>query len=105
MTKRARAKDLILKRILDEKRQLSSYGVRNIGIFGSYVRDEQTSSSDIDILAEFEPDKHTFDNFMEVVFLLEKILERKVDLVTPEALSPHIGPYILKEVESVPIAG
>jgi hypothetical protein len=97
-------KALIFNRILAEKMQLTLYGVKNIGLFGSFVRGDQTPDSDIDILVEFTPEKHTFDNFMEVAFLLEKILERKVDLVTPEALSPHIGPYILKEVERVPIA-
>jgi uncharacterized protein len=40
---------------------------------------------------------------MEVAFLLEKILGRKVELITPEAFSPYIGPHILKEVERVPI--
>jgi uncharacterized protein len=53
---------------------------------------------------KFTPEKHTFDNFMEVAFLLEEILGRKVELITPEALSPHIGPHILREVERVPIA-
>jgi hypothetical protein len=60
--------------------------------------------SDIDILVEFMPEKHTFDNFMEVAFLLEELLGRKVELVTTEALSPHIGPHILREVARVPIA-
>jgi hypothetical protein len=41
---------------------------------------------------------------MELTFLLEELLGRKVELVTPEALSPYIGPHILKEVERVPIA-
>lgn len=94
----------IFKRILSEKAQLSFFGVKNIGLFGSFIRGDQTPDSDIDILIEFTPEKHTFDNFMDVAFLLEKILGRKVDLVTPEALSPHIGPHILKEVERVPIA-
>ena len=94
----------IFKRILTEQAQLSLFGVKNIGLFGSFVRGDQTTDSDIDILVEFTPEKHTFDNFMDVAFLLEKILGRKVDLVTPEALSPHIGPHILKEVERVPIA-
>ena len=97
-------KGIILQRILDEQKQLSFYGVKKIGLFGSFVRGEQTPMSDIDILVEFKPDKHTFDNFMEVAFLLEKILGRKVELITQEALSPYIGPHILKEVESVPIA-
>ncbi len=97
-------KALIFSRILDEKMQLAFYGVKNIGLFGSFIRGDQTPDSDIDILVEFTPEKHTFDNFMEVAFFLEKILGRKVDLVTLEALSPHIGPHILKEVERVPIA-
>ena len=83
---------------------VSKYGVKEIGVFGSYVRGEQREASDVDILVEFTPKNHTFDNFMEVSFLLEELLERKVEVVTPDGLSPHIGPYILKEVERVPIA-
>ena len=104
MNTKADDKDQIFKRILTEQAQLSLFGVKNIGLFGSFVRGDQTTDSDIDILVEFTPEKHTFDNFMDVAFLLEKILGRNVDLVTPEALSPHIGPHILKEVERVPIA-
>ena len=103
MNEKTNAKKLIFKRILDEKKQLAVYGVKNIGLFGSFVRGDQTPLSDIDILVEFTPGKHTFDNFMEVAFLLEEILGRKVELITPEALSPHIGPHILREVERVPI--
>ena len=104
MNENSNDKNLIFKRILEEKKQLAFYGVKNIGLFGSFVRGEQTPLSDIDILVEFTPEKHTFDNFMEVAFLLEEILGRKVELITPEALSPHIGPHILREVERVPIA-
>jgi predicted nucleotidyltransferase len=92
------------ERILKERKKLVFYGVKNVGLFGSFVRGDQKPGSDIDVLVEFIPEKHTFDNFMEVAFLLEKVLERKVDLITPEALSPHIGPHILKEVERVHIA-
>ncbi len=60
--------------------------------------------SDVDIYVEFAPDAHTFDNFMEPSFFLEELLGRRVELVTPESLSPHIGPHILKEVERVPLA-
>ena len=104
MVNKTNTKELIFQRILDEQKQLALYGVKTIGLFGSFVRGDQTPLSDIDILVEFIPDKHTFDNFMEVAFLLEKILGRKVELITPEALSPHIGPHILREVERVPIA-
>jgi len=104
MIKTINTKELIFQRILDEQKRLAFYGVKNIGLFGSFVRGDQTPLSDIDILVEFMPGKHTFDNFMEVAFLLEKLLGRKVELITPEALSPYIGPHILREVERVLIA-
>ncbi len=98
------SKENLINRILEVRERLSFFGVTNIGLFGSFVRGEQTLSSDIDILVEFAPEKHTFDNFMEVSFLLEETLGRKVEVVTPEGLSPHIGPHILKEVERVSVA-
>ena len=104
MVKKINAKELVLQWILDEQKKLAFYGVKNIGLFGSFVRGDQTPLSDIDILVEFVPEKHTFDNFMEVAFLLEELLGCKVELITPEALSPHIGPHILREVERVHIA-
>ena len=103
MNKKADTKEFIFQRLKDEREKLAFFGVKNIGLFGSFVRGSQTSLSDIDILVEFMPEKHTFDNFMEVAFLLEELLGRKVELVTTEALSPHIGPHILREVERVPI--
>jgi uncharacterized protein len=98
------SKEDLIKQIMGQRERLSHLGVRNIGLFGSFVRGEQTSSSDIDILVEFVPEKHTFDNFMEVSFLLEETLGRKVEVVTPEGLSPYIGPHILKEIERVSVA-
>lgn len=47
---------------------------------------------------------HTFDNFMGLAFLLDDLLGRRVELVTPESLSPHIGPHILREVKHVLVA-
>ena len=104
MNKQVSSKDDIVKRILEEREQLVFFGVVSIGLFGSFVRGDQNPLSDVDILVEFTPEKHTFDNFMEVSFFLEKLLGRKVEVVTPEGLSPYIGPHILKEVERVPIA-
>jgi len=72
------------------------FGVRRIGVFGSFARGEQKETSDIDILVEF--DKPTFRNFMNLAFFLEDLFHRKVDLVTPNSLSPYISPYVKKEV-------
>jgi len=104
MGSRVDSKDVIMRRIADVSDQLATLGVNSIGVFGSFVRGQHGPDSDVDILVEFTPEKHTFDNFMEVSFLLEDLLGRKVDLVTPEALSPHIGPHILREVERVSFA-
>jgi len=97
-------KEDIFNCLLQQRERLAALGVVNIGLFGSFVRGEQTPASDIDILVEFAHDKHTFDNFMELSFLLEDMLGRKIDIVTPEGLSPYIGPHILREVERVAIA-
>jgi len=104
MENKVTTKEDLIQRILEQRERLLSFGVTSIGLFGSFVRGKQTGLSDIDVLVEFTPEKHTFDNFMEVSFLLEETLGRKVEIVTPESLSPHIGPHILKEVERVPVA-
>jgi uncharacterized protein len=94
----------IITRILQEREQLVALGVLEIGLFGSFAREEQKPSSDVDILVTFRPGQHTFDNFMDVSFLLEEVLGRTVDVFTPEGLSPYIGPHILKEVQRVSVA-
>ena len=91
--------------VLDQNRShLKELGVRRIGLFGSYLRGEQRSDSDIDLLAEFEPGRKTFDAFMELALFLESVLQHRVELVTVESLSPYIGPRILMEVEYAALA-
>jgi predicted nucleotidyltransferase len=66
------------------------------------VRNEQTPSSDIDILIDFHPEKETFQNYMAVCDMLEDLFKRhKIDIVTVKGLSPYIGQQILSEVEYV----
>ncbi len=81
--------------------RIASLGVSRLGLFGSYVRNEQSHDSDIDLLVEFSPGEKNFDNFMGLIQFLEGVLGRTVDLVTDSSLSPHIGPHILQEVEYV----
>ena len=101
---KVKTKEDILEIVLRERKRLAEFGVVSIGLFGSFVRGDQNPESDIDLLVEFIPQKHTFDNFMDLSFLLEDILGHKVEIITPQALSPYIGPHILKEVERVAIA-
>lgn len=93
------SKSDIFQRIQQNRQAMSELGVQRFGLFGSFVRGEQNDESDVDLLVEFRPGEKTFDSFMELSFLLEEILGRKVDLLTPESLSPYIGPKILAEVE------
>ncbi len=58
----------------------------------------------MDLLVEFLPGRKTFDNFIAVCELLEETLHRRVEVLTPESLSPHIGPHILQEAEDVIVA-
>lgn len=106
MTTRAAVdnKEDILRSIAHNQARIKALGVKRLGLFGSFVRDEPHSESDIDLLVEFEPGSKTFDRFMELAFFLEELFNRRVELVTTESLSPYLGPHILREVEYVPLA-
>ncbi len=92
-------KEYILSEMKQQKRELQNLGIVRIGLFGSYVREEQSEKSDIDILIEFEPEKENFDNYMSVYDILENLFRNeKIEIVTKNGLSPYIGPQILKEV-------
>ena len=95
----------VLNLLQQNSTYMRSLGVERLGIFGSYVRGEQTDTSDVDLLIEFEAGKKTFDSFMSLAFYLEDLLERPVELVTPESISPHIRPYISREVQYVALMG
>ena len=92
-------KDFILSTLRTHKPALSNYGILNIGLFGSYAREEQSSKSDIDILIDFDPEKENFDNYMAAYDYFEDLFKNeKIELVTKNGLRPYIGPQILKEV-------
>lgn len=87
----------IIQILKEHKDILEKYKVKRIGLFGSYARGQQSRRSDIDFLVEFE--EPTFDNFMDLVFSLEGLLGKKVELITNGSLSPYIQPYVEKEVK------
>ena len=74
------------------------YGVKKIGVFGSFARGEGKEGSDVDILVDFKNGCKTFDNYMELKFFLEDLFGRSIDLVTMEALRPQLKDNILQEV-------
>ena len=88
----------VLREYLPELRE--RYGVRSLGIFGSYVRGEQRKRSDLDILVEFDRAPTLFE-FVRLERYLSDQLGIRVDLVMKSALKPNIGRHILEE--AVPV--
>jgi uncharacterized protein len=91
-----------IKALLQRHKEVfrEQYGLKEIGIFGSYVRDEQVVESDLDILIELEK-PIGFVRFMKLERTLSELLGIPVEMVTKKALKPHIGKRILQEVRYV----
>ncbi len=84
----------------EELRQ--KYKIKEIGIFGSYVRGEQKKQSDIDILVEFEETANlSLLDFIGIENYLSDFLGIKVDLVEKHTLKPRIGKHVLEEVVNI----
>ncbi|MGD0996683.1 MAG: nucleotidyltransferase family protein [Candidatus Bathyarchaeia archaeon] len=93
-----------IKNTLTKQKQelCQKYSVKEIGIFGSYVRGEQKKQSDIDLLVEFEePSNLTLLDFIRLENYLSEILGAKVDLVEKNTLKPRIGKRVLQEVVNI----
>ncbi len=88
----------VIESIRSQKNYLSNaFGVEEIGVFGSYARGDETAESDVDILIQFK--KPSFDSLMGAYLYLEKLLNKKVDLVTKSrSLSTRFLTIIEKEI-------
>ena len=93
-----KTKDEVLKILKDELPYLrEKYGMRRIGIFGSYSRGEQNIGSDVDLLVEFDKPIGFF-GFVAVENYIGERLGVKAELVTEDALKPRMKPHVLEEV-------
>lgn len=90
----------VIETLKSHQETLSSKGVKELSIFGSIVRNEDTPNSDIDILIDFDAKKGLFV-FVNLKNYLENILDCEVDLVTKNALHPALKSRILKEAKHV----
>src|SRR5438105_11982072 len=81
--------------------EIRALGVARLALFGSVLRGDARPDSDVDLLVQFSPGAKTFARFLALSELLEDRLDRRVELVTTEALSPFIGPHILTEAQDV----
>lgn len=102
MNTSVQTKGLLLQRLFTHRDKIKAFGVKEMGLFGSFKRDTNIrNDSDVDLLIEFEKGQKSYDNFIGLSLYLEELLGRKVELVTSKSLSKYIGPHILKEVEHV----
>ncbi len=90
-------KNVILK---NKNRLMENYNLKSIGIFGSYIKGEESINSDLDILVDFSNPIDLF-KFLELEEELQNICSLKVDLVSVKSLKPHIGRQILSEVQYI----
>lgn len=76
---------------------IKRFGARHLALFGSAARDEMRDDSDVDVLVEFD-DPATFDGYIGLLFYLEELLGRKVDLVTASGLKPRARASIERDM-------
>jgi uncharacterized protein len=88
----------IIKKIEEKSKDIKKYNVKKIGLFGSFAKNKQHKKSDIDIIVNFN--EETFDNYMDLLFLLEKMFKRKIDLVIEKDLHPELN-YVKNEAKYV----
>jgi len=80
----------------------NQYGVRFIGLFGSFARDEADENSDIDILYKIEKDKKlSIFKYLKLTKQLEDFFHKKIDLIRDEKIKPQIKSYIQKDLTYV----
>lgn len=91
--------ETILSQLQHSREALKSFGVTRLGLFGSYARDEQQQSSDIDFLVSIQP--MTYSAWMDVWNFLEDTFGLEVDLVPEEALRSEFRSRVMNEVRNV----
>jgi len=89
----------VLRKLDEESKNIKIFGVSRLGLFGSFARNEQTDKSDIDILVDFKEGKESFDNYMQLLFFLEKLFSKKVDLIIADNVREELKQEIIGSVK------
>lgn len=93
-------RDEVLKLIEQNQATLRRLGVRRLGLFGSYARDEALPGSDLDFVVELS--EKSFDAYMDTKIFLEDLFRSRVDLVTISSIKPRLLPIIQREAVYAP---
>ena len=89
-------KEIIIKTLRDHQADIRRFGVKRLGLFGSFARGEQKASSDLDFVVELEA--KTFDAYMGLKNFLEELFGCHVDLVLQDAIKPRLKAQIMQEM-------
>ena len=96
---KVQTKQEVIKILKDNSDRLTDFGVSSVGLFGSFVREEATDESDVDLLIILED--YSWSNFCQLLDFTESLFERKVDIITEGSITPNNGQRICAEVEYV----
>ncbi len=89
--------ETVIRVLKEHLKEIRSFKVLKISIFGSVARNQEKPNSDIDVLIKFDGPA-SFDQYMDLKFFLEDLFDRKVDLVTENAIRPEIQKYVEKDL-------
>ncbi|HLD50371.1 MAG TPA: nucleotidyltransferase family protein [bacterium] len=89
-------KETIIKTLRGHQAEIRCFGVKRLGLFGSFARGEQKASSDLDFVVELEA--KTFDAYMGLKNFLEELFGCHVDLVLQDAIKPRLKAQIMQEM-------
>lgn len=90
--------------LIENMNHIKKYGIARLGVFGSYANGCPADDSDIDILIKFEPNMKSFDNYIDLKFFLEELLNKKIDLIIEENIKEELKEEILRSVYYVEAA-
>lgn len=89
------SKETILKILQDNKKNIKEFGVKKLVLFGSFARDEQKKTSDIDFLVEFNENRGLFRDFFGLKHYLENLFSKNIDLVEYKYIRNELKNFIL----------
>lgn len=90
----------VLYKLQENRETIQRFGVRRLGLIGSFARGEENADSDLDFVVEFET--RSFDAYMDLKAFLEELFEMKVDLVLKEAIKSRLRPAIQADIIYAP---
>ncbi|MCD6155485.1 MAG: nucleotidyltransferase family protein [Candidatus Atribacteria bacterium] len=89
----------LIQKLRENREKLREFGVKRIGIFGSFARDEARENSDVDVVVELERGKGTFSNVARLIEFLENLFGREIDLLTPDSIDTIRLRYVKERIE------